>query len=169
MVALAAPSSSGVSGGTPQRAGSAARRSRQPEPAIEVFERYVKVKPTAYAAWRTFMAMAAGRSAGAAQRIPVSPLPFMLVPAVSSIFCARSPPRTSPSAVTSTRSACQERALSAVSAGSTWVAGGDVPVRQPKLQQANRLDQAAGLFRQVLRNRHGHTLTGRALSKSSTP
>lgn len=128
-------------------------KAQQPEPAVQVFERYVKVKPSAPAAWRgLFMAYYAAGNAPQAlmteRRIP---------PAVRAQLM-RDPEflRSLASAYSAVgRDADAQRILhSALDLPFPSGARGLKVETQLQyaslLQQANRLDQAGGLYRQVL-------------------
>ena len=128
-------------------------KAQQPEVAIQVFERYVKVKPSAPAGWRgLFMAKyGAGNAAGALQT-------ERAIPAAIHAQLMKDPDflRTLASAYSAVgRDADAQRVLrSALDLPFPTDARG---VRVETLlqyagllQQANRLDQAGGLFRQVL-------------------
>ena len=141
-------------------------KARQPEPAIEVFERYVKVKPTAYAAWRGLF-MAQYDSGNAAQAL----LTEHRIPAAIHAQLMRDPDflRTLASAYSAVgRDADAQRVLkSALDLPFPPGAHGLQVETQLQyaslLQQANRLDQAAGLFRQVLATDMGNTAAWQGL------
>lgn len=128
-------------------------KAQQPEVAIQVFERYVKVKPSAPAAWRgLFMAKyGAGNAAGALQT-------EHLIPAAIHAQLMKDPDflRTLASAYSSVgRDADAQRVLRSAldlpfPADARGVRVETLLQYAGLLQQANRLDQAGGLFRQVL-------------------
>ena len=141
-------------------------KARQPEPAIEVFDRYVKLKPTSSAAWRgLFMAQYGAGNASQAllteQRIPTAIRTQLM----------RDPDflRTLASAYSAVgRDADAQRVLkSALDLPFPPGAHGLQVETQLQyaslLQQANRLDQAAALFRQVLATDMGNTAAWQGL------
>jgi cellulose synthase operon protein C len=141
-------------------------KAQQPEPAIEVYERYVKVKPSAPAAWRgLFMAQFGAGNAPQAlmteRRIP---------PAVRSQLM-RDPDflRSLASAYSAVgRDADAQRVLhSALDLPFPPGARGLQAETQLQyaslLQQANHLDQAAGLFKQVLQEDLSNTAAWQGL------
>jgi cellulose synthase operon protein C len=128
-------------------------KAQQPGPAIEVFERYVKLKPTAAAGWRgLFMAQYGAGNA------PQALLTEQRIPAAVRTQLMRDPDflRTLASAYSAVgRDADAQRVLkSALDLPFPPGAHGLQVETQLQyaglLQQANRLDQAAGLFRQIL-------------------
>jgi tetratricopeptide (TPR) repeat protein len=128
-------------------------KAQQPGPAVEVFERYVKLKPTAPAAWRgLFMAQ---YNAGNA---PQALLTERRIPTTVRTLLMRDPDflRSLASAYSSVgRDADAQRVLhSALELPFPPGARGLQAETQLQyaslLQQANHLDQAAGLFKQVL-------------------
>ena len=128
-------------------------KAQQPEVAIQVFERYVKVKPSAAAAWRgLFMAKyGAGNAAGALQT-------ERTIPAAIHAQLMKDPDflRTLASAYSAVgRDADAQRVLRSAldlpfPADARGVRVETLLQYAGLLQQANRLDQAGGLFRQVL-------------------
>jgi cellulose synthase operon protein C len=141
-------------------------KARQPEPAIEVFERYVKVKPTTSAAWRGLF-MAQYGAGNASQAL----LTEQRIPAAIRAQLMRDPDflRTLASAYSAVgRDADAQRVLkSALDLPFPPGAHGLQVETQLQyaslLQQANRLDQAAGLFRQVLATDMGTTAAWQGL------
>ncbi len=128
-------------------------KAQQPQAAIEVYDRYVKVKPTSTAAWRgLFMAQ---YSAGNA---PEALMTERRIPPAVRTQLMRDPDflRTLASAYSAVgRDADAQRVLhSALELPFPPGAKGLQVETQLQyaslLQQANRLDQAAGLFKQVL-------------------
>jgi cellulose synthase operon protein C len=128
-------------------------KAQQPGPAVEVFERYVKLKPTAAAGWRGLF-MAQYGAGNASQAL----LTEQRIPAAVRAQLMRDPDflRTLASAYSAVgRDADAQRVLkSALDLPFPPGAHGLQVETQLQyaslLQQANRLDQAAGLFRQVL-------------------
>lgn len=128
-------------------------KAQQPEVAIQVFERYVKVQPGASAAWRgLFMAKyGAGNAAGALQT-------ERSIPAAIHAQLMKDPDflRTLASAYSAVgRDADAQRVLRSAldlpfPSDARGVRVETLLQYAGLLQQANRLDQAGGLFRQVL-------------------
>jgi len=128
-------------------------KAQQPGPAIEVFERYVKLKPTAAAGWRgLFMAQYAAGNASQAL------LTEQRIPAAVRAQLMRDPDflRTLASAYSAVgRDADAQRVLKSA-LDLPFPPGAHGLQVETQLQyaglllQANRLDQAAGLFRQIL-------------------
>ena len=141
-------------------------KARQSEAAIEVFERYVKVKPSASAAWRGLF-MAQYGAGNASQAL----LTEQRIPATIRTQLMRDPDflRTLASAYSAVgRDADAQRVLkSALDLPFPPGAHGLQVETQLQyaslLQQANRLDQAAGLFRQVLATDMGNTAAWQGL------
>lgn len=135
-------------------------KAQQPQAATQVFERYAKLKPGAAAAWRgLFMAQyGAGNASGAL-------LTERRIPAAVRSQLMRDPEflRTLASAYSATgRDADAQRVLqTALDLPFPADARGVKVETQLQyaglLQQANRLDQAAGLFRQVLASDSSNT------------
>jgi len=141
-------------------------KARQPEPAIEVFERYVKVKPTVAAAWRGLF-MAQYGAGNASQAL----LTEHRIPAAIHAQLMRDPDflRTLASAYSAVgRDADAQRVLKSAlelpfPAGAQGLQVETQLQYASLLQQANRLDQAAGLFRQVLAVDMGNTAAWQGL------
>ncbi len=141
-------------------------KARQPEPAIEVFERFVKVKPTAAAAWRGLF-MAQYGAGNASQAL----LTEHRIPAAIHAQLMKDPDflRTLASAYSAVgRDADAQRVLKSAldlpfPAGAHGLQVETQLQYASLLQQANRLDQAAGLFRQVLATDMGNTAAWQGL------
>jgi cellulose synthase operon protein C len=141
-------------------------KARQPEPAIEVFERFVKVKPTAAAAWRGLF-MAQYGAGNASQAL----LTERRIPAAIHAQLMKDPDflRTLASAYSAVgRDADAQRVLKSAldlpfPAGAHGLQVETQLQYASLLQQANRLDQAAGLFRQVLATDMGNTAAWQGL------
>ncbi len=128
-------------------------KAQQPEVAIQVFERYVKVKPSAVAAWRgLFMAKyGAGNATGALQT-------ERTIPATIHTQLMKDPDflRTLASAYSAVgRDADAQRVLRSAldlpfPSDARGVRVETLLQYAGLLQQANRVDQAGGLYRQVL-------------------
>ena len=135
-------------------------KAQQPEVAIQVFERYVKVKPSAPAAWRgLFMAKyGSGNAASALQT-------ERTIPTTIHTQLMRDPDflRTLASAYSAVgRDADAQRVLRSAlelpfPSDARGVRVETLLQYAGLLQQANRLDQAGGLYRQVLANDPSNT------------